>query len=122
MSFAGIPFVSISSYLIWSSPRMNSLHFLLLHISITILIPSITVLNFSPMKRPVRKKLKQQDSEYEEVKLMDQLRTMEPGCLDAYPQTTAFLARFEALPKIAAYMASDRFMRRPINNKSAAFF
>ena len=54
--------------------------------------------------------------------LMDQLRTMEPGCLDAYPQTTAFLARFEALPKIAAYMASDRFMRRPINNKSAAFF
>ena len=53
--------------------------------------------------------------------LMDQLRTMEPGCLDAYPQTTAFLDRFEALPKIREYMASDRFMRRPINNKSAAF-
>jgi glutathione S-transferase len=53
--------------------------------------------------------------------LLDQHRIMIPGCLDPYPKLTAFMANFEALPKIKAYMASDKFMKRPLNNKSAAF-
>ena len=53
--------------------------------------------------------------------LLDQHRLMIPGVLDAYPKLTAFMNAFEALPKIKEYMASDKFMKRPINNKVAAF-
>eukprot|EP00745_Piridium_sociabile_P045563 TRINITY_DN987_c0_g1_i2.p1 TRINITY_DN987_c0_g1~~TRINITY_DN987_c0_g1_i2.p1 ORF type:complete len:229 (-),score=64.49 TRINITY_DN987_c0_g1_i2:409-1095(-) len=53
--------------------------------------------------------------------LLDQHKLMVPGCLKAYKNLTAFVERFESLPKIKAYMASDKFMKRPINNKSASF-
>ena len=53
--------------------------------------------------------------------LLDQHRLMIPGVLGAYPKLTAFMDAFEALPKIKEYMASDKFMKRPINNKVAAF-
>ncbi|KAK7101905.1 glutathione S-transferase Mu 2-like [Littorina saxatilis] len=53
--------------------------------------------------------------------LLDQHRLMIPGCLDKYPKLTDFMKRFEALPKIKEYMASDKFMKRPINNKCAKF-
>ncbi|XP_071181481.1 glutathione S-transferase Mu 4-like [Mytilus edulis] len=53
--------------------------------------------------------------------LLDQHKIMKPGILDSYPKLSAFVARFEELPAIKKYMSSDKFMKRPINNKSAAF-
>lgn len=53
--------------------------------------------------------------------LLDQLRLMVPGIHDEFPKIRAFLDAFEALPAIKAYMASDKFLKRPINNKSASF-
>jgi len=53
--------------------------------------------------------------------LLDQHRLMIPGILDAYPKICDFMTRFEALPKIKAYMASPQFMARPVNNKVAKF-
>ena len=53
--------------------------------------------------------------------LLDQHRLMIPGVLDPYPKLKAFVDAFEALPKIKAYMASAKFMKRPVNNKSASF-
>ena len=53
--------------------------------------------------------------------LLDQHRLMIPGVLDPYPKLKAFMDAFEALPKIKAYMASAKFMKRPINGKQAFF-
>ncbi|XP_062570302.1 glutathione S-transferase Y1-like [Saccostrea cucullata] len=53
--------------------------------------------------------------------LLDQHKLMKPGILDDFPNLVKFTERFEALPKIKAYMASDKFMRRPVNNKVAGF-
>jgi len=53
--------------------------------------------------------------------LADQVRLMAPGLLIGFPKVAAMLGRFEALPKIAEYQASTRFLRRPINNTSASF-
>nr|KAG5711305.1 hypothetical protein BaRGS_006002 [Batillaria attramentaria] len=53
--------------------------------------------------------------------LLDQHRLMIPGVLDNYPKLTAFMDAFEALPNIKKYMASDKFMARPVNNKVAKF-
>lgn len=53
--------------------------------------------------------------------LLDQHKLMIPGCLDKYAKLSAFMAAFEALPKIKEYMASPKFMARPINNKVAKF-
>ncbi|KAJ8301663.1 hypothetical protein KUTeg_020650 [Tegillarca granosa] len=53
--------------------------------------------------------------------LLDQHRIMEPGCLDKYQKLTEFMDRFEALPNIKAYLASDECIKRPINNKFAPF-
>ena len=33
----------------------------------------------------------------------------------------AFLAHFEALPAIKAYMSSDEFLKWPVNNKIASW-
>ncbi|XP_036624478.1 glutathione S-transferase Mu 3-like [Trichosurus vulpecula] len=51
--------------------------------------------------------------------VLDQNRMLEPKCLDEFPNLKDFLARFEALEKIAAYMRSDRFYKLPIHNKMA---
>nr|XP_022302683.1 glutathione S-transferase Mu 3-like [Crassostrea virginica] len=53
--------------------------------------------------------------------LLDQHKLMKPGILDGFPNLVKFVERFESLPKIKAYMASDKFMSRPVNNKVAGF-
>ncbi|XP_048584392.1 glutathione S-transferase Mu 3 [Nematostella vectensis] len=53
--------------------------------------------------------------------LLDQHRIFEASLLDAHPNLKAFLDRFEKLPAIAAYMSSNEFIKRPINNPIAAF-
>ncbi|XP_004582211.2 glutathione S-transferase Mu 1 [Ochotona princeps] len=44
-----------------------------------------------------------------------------PGCLDAFPNLKDFMARFEGLPKIAAYMKSSHFLRVPMYLKLASW-
>ncbi|KAK3609069.1 hypothetical protein CHS0354_011827 [Potamilus streckersoni] len=53
--------------------------------------------------------------------LLDQHRLMKEGCLTDFPKLLAFLDRIEAEPNIKAYMASDKFIRRPVNGKMAQF-
>ncbi|KAL6083203.1 hypothetical protein STEG23_010543, partial [Scotinomys teguina] len=49
--------------------------------------------------------------------ILDQYRMFEPKCLDAFPNLKDFLARFEGLKKISAYMKSSRFLPRPVFTK-----
>jgi glutathione S-transferase len=49
--------------------------------------------------------------------LLDQNRLMIPGSLDAFPRLAAFLERFRALGRIAAYLKSDRNIVFPCNNQ-----
>ncbi|KAK7805564.1 hypothetical protein U0070_025889 [Myodes glareolus] len=51
--------------------------------------------------------------------VLDQNRMFEPKCLDEFPNLKAFMCRFEALEKIAAFLQCDRFFKIPINNKMA---
>jgi len=51
----------------------------------------------------------------------DGLRIFAPGCLDATPNLKAFMDRFEALPNIAAYLKSDKYMKWPLNGDMAKF-
>ncbi|XP_076053438.1 glutathione S-transferase Mu 3-like [Oratosquilla oratoria] len=53
--------------------------------------------------------------------LLDQHLLLAPGCLKEFQKLQDFLKRFEALDKIKKYMASDRFMKAPLNNKMAKF-
>jgi len=53
--------------------------------------------------------------------LLDQHRILDPECLKSFGNVAAFLDRFEKLPKIEAYMKSNRFMKSPLNNKMAKF-
>ncbi|XP_058515989.1 glutathione S-transferase Mu 1 isoform X11 [Ochotona princeps] len=53
--------------------------------------------------------------------ILDQNRLFAPGCLDAFPNLKDFMARFEGLPKIAAYMKSSRFLRVPMYLKLASW-
>eukprot|EP00958_Prasinococcus_capsulatus_P012980 scaffold1318_cov388-Prasinococcus_capsulatus_cf.AAC.1 len=46
---------------------------------------------------------------------------MEEGILQPYPNVLAFLARFEAVPKINKYLTSDRYLRWPCNNANASW-
>jgi hypothetical protein len=46
---------------------------------------------------------------------------MDPTSLAAFPKLTAFLVRFEGLPKLTEYMKSPSFIYWPINNKVAKF-
>ncbi|BHF70898.1 Glutathione S-transferase, mu [Sparganum proliferum] len=45
----------------------------------------------------------------------------EPSCFDKYPNLKQYIERFEALPKIKEYMASERFISWPLNGWSASF-
>ncbi|XP_040851575.1 glutathione S-transferase Mu 1-like isoform X7 [Ochotona curzoniae] len=51
--------------------------------------------------------------------VLDENRIFAPGCLDAFPNLKDFMARFEALPKIAAYMKTSHFLPRPVFAKIA---
>merc|ERR1711874_893995 len=53
--------------------------------------------------------------------LIDQHKLLVPDCLKPYTNLEAFMSKFEALPKVAEYMKSPRFMKTPINNKMAKF-
>ena len=46
---------------------------------------------------------------------------MVPGCLDGFSNLKPYMRRFEALPTIAAYMSSDQYLERPLNNPYASF-
>lgn len=52
---------------------------------------------------------------------LDKSRIIAPSCLKTFPGLTAFVKRFEALPAIATYLASDQYMQRPLNNPHAQF-
>merc|ERR1711973_59499 len=53
--------------------------------------------------------------------LIDEHKALASNCLKKYQNLEEFQKRFEALPKIAAYMKSSAFMKAPINNKMAKF-
>ncbi|KAK4306257.1 hypothetical protein Pmani_021906 [Petrolisthes manimaculis] len=53
--------------------------------------------------------------------LLDEHLQLDPDCLKDANNIKEFMKRFEELPKIKAYMASDRFMKAPLNNKMAKF-
>jgi len=49
---------------------------------------------------------------------LDVTRLMSPGIFDKYPKLKAYADRFEAIPEIAAYLKSNRVLKR-VNNRSA---
>ncbi|XP_058394703.1 glutathione S-transferase Mu 1-like isoform X3 [Diceros bicornis minor] len=51
--------------------------------------------------------------------ILDYLRMFEPKCLDAFPNLKDFIAHFEGLKKISAYMKTSRFLPRPMFLKMA---
>uniref|UniRef100_A0A9L0S1D5 Glutathione S-transferase n=1 Tax=Equus caballus TaxID=9796 RepID=A0A9L0S1D5_HORSE len=53
--------------------------------------------------------------------ILDYLRTFEPKCLDAFPNLKDFIARFEGLKKISAYMKTSRFLPKPLFLKTAVW-
>ncbi|OWF51238.1 Glutathione S-transferase Mu 5 [Mizuhopecten yessoensis] len=53
--------------------------------------------------------------------LLDQHTLMKPGCLDDFPNLTAFQKRFEDLPKIKEYLKDPSYIAFPVNNKVAKF-
>jgi len=53
--------------------------------------------------------------------ILDHMELMDPSLFDGLDNLKAFKKRFAELPKIAAYISSDKFMRGPCNNKMAAW-
>ncbi|XP_031572852.1 glutathione S-transferase Mu 3-like [Actinia tenebrosa] len=53
--------------------------------------------------------------------LLDQHKVFDASLLEPHANLKAYLERIEALPAIAAYMKSDKFITRPINNPIARF-
>jgi len=53
--------------------------------------------------------------------MLDQHKVFAPGCLDKHTNLQAYVERFEQLDNIKKYRASDKFIDRPFNNKSAQF-
>ncbi|XP_075469699.1 glutathione S-transferase Mu 4-like isoform X2 [Ascaphus truei] len=53
--------------------------------------------------------------------VLDQHLLLGPTCLQNFKNLQDFLTRFQALPPIAAYMKSPRFMNTPINARTAAW-
>ncbi|XP_010587854.2 glutathione S-transferase Mu 1 isoform X3 [Loxodonta africana] len=51
--------------------------------------------------------------------ILDLNRIFEPKCLDAFPNLKDFIARFEGLKRISAYMKSSHFLPSPIYTKPA---
>jgi len=51
--------------------------------------------------------------------LLTQHLHFDAALLDTYPNLKAFLKRFEELPKIAAFLKSDKCFKGPMNNKQA---
>ncbi|XP_076976104.1 glutathione S-transferase Mu 1-like [Tamandua tetradactyla] len=53
--------------------------------------------------------------------VLEQHRVFEHKCLDAFPNLKDFLARFEGLKQISAYMKSSRFCKGPLYSKMAVW-
>jgi len=53
--------------------------------------------------------------------MLDQHKTFSPTCLDQFLNLQQFTERIEALPAIAAYMRSDKFLKKPFNGLMAKF-
>ncbi|XP_069612433.1 glutathione S-transferase Mu 4-like [Ranitomeya imitator] len=53
--------------------------------------------------------------------VLDQHHILDPTCLQKFKNLQDFHARFEALPAIAAYMKTPRFIRNRINNRMASW-
>uniref|UniRef100_A0A8C2QCY0 GST C-terminal domain-containing protein n=1 Tax=Cricetulus griseus TaxID=10029 RepID=A0A8C2QCY0_CRIGR len=53
--------------------------------------------------------------------VLDQHQMFEPKCLDAFPNLRDFVARFEGLKKISAYMKTNRFLPSPLYLKQATW-
>ncbi|XP_005076681.1 glutathione S-transferase Mu 4 [Mesocricetus auratus] len=53
--------------------------------------------------------------------ILDLHLIFEPKCLDAFPNLKDFVARFEGLKKISAYMKSSRFLRTPLYTRVATW-
>lgn len=53
--------------------------------------------------------------------MLDLHRIFEPKSLDAFPNLTDFVVRFEGLEKISAYMKSSRFIPGPVYTKIAVW-
>nr|VZI01072.1 unnamed protein product [Spirometra erinaceieuropaei] len=53
--------------------------------------------------------------------LLDALRTLEPPCLDKFPNLKNYMERFENLEPIKKFQSSDAYMARPFNNVMAAW-
>ncbi|XP_010587853.2 glutathione S-transferase Mu 1-like [Loxodonta africana] len=51
--------------------------------------------------------------------VLDLNRIFDPKCLDAFPNLKDFMAHFEGLKRISAYMKSSRFLPRPICTNQA---
>lgn len=50
---------------------------------------------------------------------LDVQKTYQAKVLDATPNLVSFVKRIESIPKVKAYMSSDKFMKWPINNNQA---
>nr|XP_025852246.1 glutathione S-transferase Mu 4-like [Vulpes vulpes] len=53
--------------------------------------------------------------------ILDLHRIFEPTSLDTFPNLKEFMARFEGLKKISAYMKSSRFLPHPVYTKIATW-
>ncbi|XP_004636972.1 glutathione S-transferase Mu 1 isoform X2 [Octodon degus] len=53
--------------------------------------------------------------------ILDLHRIFDPKCLEAFPNLKDFIARFEGLKKISAYMKSNRFLPTPLYTKVATW-
>ena len=53
--------------------------------------------------------------------ILDQLRMFSPSSFNGTPNLKQFLDRIEALPNIAKYMSSDKYIKWPLNGDMAKF-
>jgi len=53
--------------------------------------------------------------------ILDQHRILAPEVMKEFGSIQKFLARFEKLPKIAAYLSSPRFFKGPLMGRTASF-
>jgi len=51
--------------------------------------------------------------------IFDVLRIMDSKSLEPFPKIRSFVSRFETIPKIAEFMKSDRYMKRPLFNTNS---
>ncbi|THD20185.1 Glutathione S-transferase mu [Fasciola hepatica] len=52
---------------------------------------------------------------------LDCIRYLAPQCLEDFPKLKEFKSRIEDLPKIKAYMESEKFIKWPLNSWIASF-